>query len=201
MKALLYDMGGVLLGTDPEPVLDYWARAGGEPVEKLRRRWRITQAYRRFETGEIDFPALSAALGRQLGVAMSEDDWLTGWNLLLGGLIEGVLERAERVAALLPQCIYTNTNPAHEARWRELFGDRLAPFRHIYVSSTIGRRKPDPDSFRFVAADMGYACEDIVLLDDSADNVAGAREAGMRTVHVTTPAVAEAFLDRLLATA
>lgn len=199
MRALLYDMGGVLVRTDPEPVLDYWAEAGAEPVANLRRRWRITEAYRRFETGKIDFAAFSAALGRQLGIALSEDDWLTGWNRLLAGTFEGVLERAARIAGSLPQFIYTNTNPAHEARWRELYGHRLTPFRHIYVSSTIGRRKPDPDSFRFVAADMGYACEDIVLLDDSADNVAGAREAGMQTVHVTSPEVAEAFLDGVLA--
>ncbi|MXY54056.1 MAG: HAD-IA family hydrolase [Gammaproteobacteria bacterium] len=70
----------------------------------------------------------------------------------------------------------------------------LTAFRHIYVSSTIGLRKPNAKAYRHVADDMGFACREITFLDDNADNIAGAEAVGMQTVHVTHPAVAERFL-------
>ena len=105
-----------------------------------------------------------------------------------------MLAQVERIGNSLPQFIFTNTNPVHEAEWRKLYGHRLTTFRHIYVSSTIGLRKPNIEAFKHVAADMGFPCEEITFLDDNADNIAGAEAAGMQTVHVTHPTVAERFL-------
>ena len=194
MKALLYDMGGVLVRTDHEAVFRHWSSAAGEPIANLRRRWRAGDAYRAFEVGSIDFEDFTASLSRQLEITLSPDDWRSGWNQLLAGTFDDVLAQADRIGDSLPQCIFTNTNPVHEAHWRTLYGHRLTTFRHIYVSSTIGLRKPNADAYRHVATDMGFPCEEITFLDDNTENIAGAKAVGMQAVHVTHPTVAERFL-------
>ena len=194
MKALLYDMGGVLVRTDHEAVFRHWSSAAGEPIANLRRRWQASDAYRAFEVGSIDFEEFAASLSRQLQITLSLEDWRTGWNQLLAGTFDDVLAEARRIGGAIPQCIFTNTNPVHEACWRRLYGHRLTDFRHIYVSSTIGLRKPNQDAYRHVAADMGFPCEEITFLDDNADNITGAQAVGMQTVHVTHPEVAKRFL-------
>ena len=199
MKALLYDMGGVLVRTDHEAVFRHWSSVAGEPIANLRRRWQASDAYRAFEVGSIDFEEFAASLSRQLQITLSLEDWRAGWNQLLAGTFDDVLAEARRIGGAIPQCIFTNTNPVHEACWRRLYGDRLTGFRHIYVSSTIGLRKPNQDAYRHVAADMGFPCEEITFLDDNADNIAGAQAVGMQTVHVTHPEVAKRFLTSVQA--
>ena len=195
MKALLYDMGGVLVRTDHEAVFRHWSSASGEPIAHLRQRWRVSDAYRAFEVGSIDFEEFTASLSRQLGITLPVEEWRTGWNALLAGTFDNVLAQVERIGNSLPQCIFTNTNPVHEAEWRKLYGHRLTTFRHIYVSSTIALRKPNIQAFKHVAIDMGFPCEEITFLDDNVDNITGAQAAGMQSVHVTHPNVAEDFLQ------
>lgn len=190
-------MGGVLVRTDHEAVFRHWSNASGEPIASLRRRWHVSDAYRAFEVGDIDFEQFTTSLSRQLRITLPLEEWRTGWNQLLAGTFDNVLAQVERIGTTIPQYIFTNTNPIHEAHWRKLYGHRLTTFRHIYVSSTIGLRKPNIEAFHHVATDMGFPCQEITFLDDNADNIAGAEVAGMQTVHVTHPNVAERFLESL----
>ena len=43
----------------------------------------------------------------------------------------------------------------------------------------LGRRKPDPEAFRRLAARLACAPDEILYFDDDATYVAGAREAGL----------------------
>lgn len=68
----------------------------------------------------------------------------------------------------------------HRARylWETLgFRDR---FDAIHYSAAYGVGKPDPAFFTAVAAKLGSAPETLLLIDDSAANIEGARRAGWR---------------------
>ena len=75
---------------------------------------------------------------------------------------------------------HSNTNPTHEAVWRARYSEALAPFQEIYVSSTIGQRKPDVTAYHWVAESMGLAPAEILFLDDTPENVDGAVRAGLQ---------------------
>jgi len=66
-----------------------------------------------------------------------------------------------------------------------LAGDRAC------VSAEFGVRKPDPAVFRRCPARMGVAAEATLFVDDSPDNVAGARAAGLHGHDYVSPAVFE----------
>ena len=183
MKALLLDLGGVILDIDPQATLAYWATAAGEDVGRVAARWQIDDAYKALEVGAIDFAEYTAALSRRLAIELSADQWRTGWNALLCEPFPAVAETLPEVAKRVPLYCFSNTNAVHQAVWQPRLAELLASFKTVYASWQIGCRKPDVDAYLHVAADMGVAPADIVFLDDNRDNVAGALAAGLDARH------------------
>jgi HAD superfamily hydrolase (TIGR01509 family) len=198
MKAVLLDLGGVIIDIDPRRTLQAWADAAGADVAQVSSRWAIDATYEAHETNRIGFTELTAHLSKRLGISISQQAWLDGWNQLFLEEFAGVVARIEEAARRVPLFVYTNTNPEHQAEWETRYAKSLQPFRKIYVSSEIGLRKPYVESYRWVANDMGFAPEDIMFLDDNTANIKGAQEAGMQTLHVTGSDVTEALLDKVI---
>jgi glucose-1-phosphatase len=67
------------------------------------------------------------------------------------------------------------------------YADVLRHFRELYLSSSIGLRKPNAEAFDHVIAAIGVPAERIVFFDDLAENIEGARARGMTAVHVISP--------------
>lgn len=56
-------------------------------------------------------------------------------------------------------------------------------FRHLWTSKELGSAKPDPGFFLGIAARLGLAPADCVMVgNDYVKDIAGAKAAGMRTV-------------------
>jgi putative hydrolase of the HAD superfamily len=120
-----------------------------------------------------------------------------GWNAIFRGEIPGIRHLLSRVGRVLPLYAFTNTNAAHQAVWSMRFADLLAPFHRIYASHELGARKPDIAAFLAVAADMRVPPQRILFFDDVAENIVGARAAGMRAVQVTAVADIERAISDL----
>ena len=188
MKALLLDLGGVVIGVDPRGCFQHWSAAAGVDAAVIASRWRADDAYEAFEVGAIDFNAYIESLSRRLGITLPEDDWRQGWNALLQEPFESVVNALPEIAARIPLYCFSNTNVVHQSVWEQRHAEALAPFRKIYTSWELGCRKPTVEAYRRVAADIGVAPGDILFLDDNHDNVVGARAAGMPARRVADPA-------------
>ena len=194
MKALLLDLGGVVIDVDPQRCFEYWAGAAGVDIGDIARRWRADEAYEAFEIGAIGFEEYVVSLSAQLGISLDPDDWRAGWNALLGDPVAEVVAALPTLAARVPLYCFSNTNVVHQAAWERRHADALTPFRRIYVSWQLGMRKPSVSAYRRVADEIGIAPRDIVFLDDNAGNVEGARAAGLVARHVPNSAVTLAVL-------
>src|SRR3954452_10955838 len=105
--------------------------------------------------------------------------------------IEPLLARA---ADRLPLYAFSNTNRAHVAHFSQSYAGLLGHFRKLFLSSTIGLRKPDAEAYDHVVKEIGAPAGRIVFFDDSADNIEGALARGLLAVHVnSTRDVAEAL--------
>ena len=200
IDALLFDLGGVLIDINSEPVFAHWARCSGVPQDTLRARFHVDERYRQFERGECSTADYFAHLRQTLGVDLADADLLTGWNALLGPEKPGIGRVLQAAAARYPLYLFSNTNSAHQAVWSVASAPLLAPFTRLFVSSEIGHRKPDVDAFHYVAAAIGLPAEHILFFDDAAENVAGARSSGMAAVHVRDTRDIAAALAELAAT-
>jgi putative hydrolase of the HAD superfamily len=187
VEALVYDMGNVLVEIDFGRVIARWAHLAGVPAEALAPRFAHGAAYEAHERGEIDAAAYYASLRKDLGVDLDDAALEDGWNAVFGPPIAATVERVHRMAPVLPQYLFSNTNAVHHAYWSRIYGPSLAPFRAHFVSHRMGKRKPERASFEHVAREIGVPIERVLFLDDLPLNVEGARDAGMQAVVVRSP--------------
>ena len=181
---LLFDLGRVVLDIDFGRVMRIWAgHAGCEPGE-LAARFVVNDSFRHHETGHIDDAAFFRSLRQTLRIGISDAQFLEGWNAIFAGEMPDIAPLLSRAAARMPLYAFSNTNPPHVEHFSKAYADVLSHFREIYLSSSIGLRKPEPAAFRHVVNAIGVPAARIVFFDDSAENIAGARASGLVAVHV-----------------
>lgn len=192
--ALLFDLGRVVLDIDFNNALACWAGHAGCEPHQLVGRFVRDEIYQRHETGEIDDAEFFAALRVSLGVGLTDAQFLEGWNAIFAGEMPGIAPLLRRAAQRLPLYAFSNTNGAHIEHFSQAYADVLGHFRQIFLSSTIGLRKPDAAAYDHVVKAIGLPAHRIVFFDDLAENIDGARARGLTAVHVTSPDnVAEAL--------
>ena len=72
-------------------------------------------------------------------------------------------------------------------------------FDVVVESYAVAARKPEPAIYAAMAAALDVEHDEIVFLDDFAQNLAPAADLGWRTIHVTDVAAALTELDDLIA--
>jgi glucose-1-phosphatase len=192
--ALLFDLGRVVLDIDFDKTLACWAaHAGCEPA-RLVGHFTRGEIYQRHERGEIGDAEFFAALRTSLGVELTDDQFLEGWNAIFAGEMPGIAPLLARAAQRMPLYAFSNTNGAHVEHFSQAYTDVLGHFRELFLSSTIGLRKPDAAAYDHVVKAIGVPPKRIVFFDDLAENIEGARARGLTAVHVRSPDdVAEAL--------
>jgi len=184
--ALLFDLGRVVLDIDFNKTLECWAgHAGCEPAQLVGRFTR-DDIYQRHERGEISDAEFFAALRTSIGINLSDAQFLEGWNAIFTGEIPGIAPLLESAARRLPLYAFSNTNGAHVGHFSAAYADVLGHFRQIFLSSSIGLRKPDAAAYDHVVKAIGVPARRIVFFDDLPENIEGARARGLSAVHVTS---------------
>jgi glucose-1-phosphatase len=185
--ALLFDLGRVVLDVDFNRTLQCWASHAGCEPQDLVARFARDQLYQRHEKGEISDALFFAGLRTSLGIDLSDEQFLEGWNAIFAGGMPGIKPLLARAAEHLPLYAFSNTNRSHVEYFSGKYADVLGHFREIYLSSSIGLRKPDAQAYDHVVKAVGVSARRIVFFDDLAENVEGARKVGLTAVHVTSP--------------
>jgi HAD superfamily hydrolase (TIGR01549 family) len=192
--ALLFDLGRVVIDIDFVRTFQCWADYAGCEPASLRERFSRDELYRRHEKGEISDAAFFAGLRSSLGIDLTDAEFLEGWNAIFVGEMPGIRELLARATQSLPLYAFSNTNAPHVACFTRKYADVLRHFREVFVSSTIGLRKPDAQAYDHVVRAIGVPANRIVFFDDLAENIEGATARGLKAVRVASAGdVADAF--------
>lgn len=183
---LLFDLGRVVLDINFDHVMACWAAHAGCNPADLAARFVVDDSFRHHEIGRIDDAAFFASLRRSLGIGITDAQFLEGWNTIFTGEMPGIAPLLTRAAGRMPLYAFSNTNPAHVAHFSAAYADVLRHFREIFLSSTIGLRKPDAEAYDHVIRAIGVPASRILFFDDSAANIEGARARGLSAIHVTS---------------
>jgi glucose-1-phosphatase len=186
--ALLFDLGRVVIDIDFDQAFSRWAAHARCDQKLIGERFRHDAAYKRHERGEVDSQEYFANLRASLGIDISDAQLLDGWNSIHVGEMPGVYELLAKAAESFPLYAFTNSNREHELYWSKQFSGILTHFKEIYVSSTIGLRKPEAEAYDYVVRAIGVSADRIVFFDDILENIEGARARGLQAVHVKSSA-------------
>ncbi len=182
--ALLFDLGRVVIDIDFSKALSCWAAHAGCTSSDIAARFVRDEAYRRHEVGTISDAEYFASLRAALGIAISDEAFLEGWNAIFAGEMPGIAPLLARAGARMPLYAFSNTNRPHVAHFSTVYADILRHFRTVFLSSTIGLRKPDAAAYDHVIKAIGAPAGRIVFFDDLAENIEGARASGLKAVQV-----------------
>ena len=185
--ALLFDLGRVVLDIDFSKALTCWATHAGCTPADLAARFVREEPYRQHEIGKIDDAAYFESLRATLGIGITDAQFLEGWNAIFAGEMPGIAPLLERAAKRMPLYAFSNTNRPHVEHFSKAYADVLGHFREMFLSSTIGLRKPDAAAYDHVVKAIGVPASRILFFDDLAENIEGARACGLTVVHVTSP--------------
>ncbi len=113
--------------------------------------------------------------------------WGARYGEMISGEIEGSLPIVDELAAAgVPLGMLTNM-PADQQDACFAPFSRLHLFQTIVVSGPLQMKKPDPRIYAHTLAQMGFDAPDVLFVDDSSANIAGAAAFGLRTHLFTSP--------------
>jgi putative hydrolase of the HAD superfamily len=192
-RAVLWDFGGVLTESPFEAFRRY-ERRRGLPDDFIRSLNAVNpddNAWARFERGEIPLEEFDRAFGaesRAAGFAVPGAEVIA---LLYGEPRPAMVEALRRcgqhyVTACLTNNVKTGMGhglPATDARAAQV-QEILGLFDHVFESSLIGARKPEPRFYRMALEALKVQPREAVYLDDLGINLKPARAMGMTTIKV-----------------
>jgi len=186
-QALLFDLGGVLIEIDFARAFRAWQPISRLSLEGIAAAFKFDAPYERHERGEIGAPEYFDHLCSTLSLAKDHARVKEGWNSIYIGEIAETTAMLRFARKRLPCHAFTNTNATHQAAWSAQFPAVVNSLDRIFASHEIGHRKPEKRAFEHIANALGVPTGAMLFFDDLAENVAGARSAGLQAVHVRSP--------------
>lgn len=193
-RAVLFDLGGVLLDIDFNRALDAWTPHSRLPADQLRAAFRFDEPFHRHETGHLDDEGFFAHLRQVLALQCELHVVQEGFNRILIAEIDETVRMLEALRERVPCYAISNTNPSHIAHIERAFPQFLDRFTRVFTSHEIGHRKPQPAAFEHVLREIALPPPEVLLFDDLQPNVDAAAALGLQAVLVKGPADVRAAL-------
>lgn len=176
-RALLVDLGKVLVGFDHQVTCDRLAEASGVPAARLRPvLFGALEAD--FDRGLLSPSEFFRACEDRAGLPrLSDEVWTGAWRDIFRPLPEAI-EALGRVRREIRRVLVSNTNELHWAGVRRVF-DPSGLLDDLVLSYRIGATKPDPAFWDAAIAAAGCGAGDCLYADDRPELVAAAAARGI----------------------
>jgi len=197
IKAVIFDMGGVLLRTEDTSARDAIAKRFGVTRQELEAVVFSNESSIRSEQGKLSDVEHWQMVMRHFGQPVG--DHLPLYNEYFSG--DFIDQRLLRFAASLkPQYKLGLLSNAWESA-RPLLSERfdfLDIFDHSIFSYEVKIRKPDPAIYNAILEMMMVQPQEAIFIDDLLENVEGAKAVGMVALHFeSTDQVIQVIKQRL----
>jgi putative hydrolase of the HAD superfamily len=211
LRAVIFDLGGVVLGSPLHAIADYEREIGlpGNFVNRVVADTAPDGAWSRLERGEI-------AMGTFYD-DFEQDCRDAGWEISAREMFQRMSVAAQprpemlraiarlrenhlRVGALTNNWAHAEDEATEGGEVAADDGTRaLRENFDVFVESSVeGLRKPDPRIYELTCERLQIAPDEAAFLDDIGSNLKSARALGMTTIKVDTPAQALGELSAVL---
>ena len=197
MNAILFDLGKVLLDWNPRYFYSRFFDGNDAALERFLAEAVPGDWVLEMDAGKPSAVAIAERQRRLPRHAELIGRWSEGWPQMLRGAIHGsvaILAELRRRGLSLYALTNFSTETFPIARERCEF---LGWFEDIVVSGEHGLVKPDPLIYELAIRRCRLEPARTVFIDDTVQNLAPARELGMRALHFTGPARLRENLEEL----
>lgn len=187
MKAIIFDMGGVLVDLDMEACKHAFRNElGFEEIESI-----LDPCHQQGIIGEMEEGIVSADEFRDYVISrsrpgVSRSDVDKAFYEILAGIEPYKVDLLHRLAERYDIYMLSNNNPIASVRAAEMFehaGFSMDKhFKKCYMSYQMKMQKPSSEFYKAVIADIGLPSEEMLFIDDSKVNVDAAIAAGLPAV-------------------
>ena len=196
IKAVFFDLGGVILRTEYQAPRQHLAESFGMDYEDIEK---------------IVFGSPSAARA-SIGGITEEEHWLNVMKVLkqpaaeyerirdefFGGdmLDLKIIEFLRSIKPTHKTCLISNAwSGLRDYILREKFDDA---FHHLVISAEVGVAKPEAKIYQFALEQLAVSPNEAVFVDDVLENIEACENVGMRGIHFKDSESALRQLKRLL---
>lgn len=187
-KALLLDLGGVLIDIDYLATEKAFEKLGVDDFKNRYTQFAQNELFDRFECGQISPQHFINLLLPYTAQGTTPNEVVAAWNAMIGAFPVEKIALLDRLSQTLPLFMLSNTNELHwfpvEKAWKRVSQKDMASyFRTIFLSHQIGKRKPSPETFIWVCEQIGFEPKEVLFIDDSPQHIEGAKAAGLQTFY------------------
>jgi putative hydrolase of the HAD superfamily len=186
IECILFDMDNVLCR------YDRWARAArlaeisGKSAEEIYRVIWESGFEGLGDRGALSAPEYLTGFGSRIGYPLTLVQWLDARRASMAP-DHAMLELVRQLRGSVEIAILTN-NSELVADHIDLLCPELRPLfgQRIYASAKFNAAKPEIACYERCLAEMRMRPEAVLFVDDLAENIAGARKAGLHGHHFTS---------------
>jgi glucose-1-phosphatase len=183
IKLVLFDMDNVLCDYDRGTRVACLAEFAGTTSDAVHEAIWETGFELLGDSGALDASDYLRGFGERIGYPLSLDEWVEARRRSMKA-DRAMLEIAGHLRETVDIAVLTNNTTLVADHidtllpdLRPLFGPR------IYTSAQFKAAKPDPRCYHLCLSELQAVPQTVLFVDDLAENVAGAREAGLFAHH------------------
>ncbi len=195
IKAIMFDMGNVLLFFNAKVASRAFAETVGIPEEKVWEYFFISPLEKSYTKGKISTQEFFEQASEYFENKIDLPTFARLWNDIFTENID-MEPLVKKLKKNYPLYLISNTNELHYEFIRKKFGI-LKHFTKCFPSHEVGHRKPDPAMFEHVLKEIKLKPEETVFIDDMPEFVASAEKLGIHGVLFQTTSDLEKRLQKL----
>ena len=179
IDCVLFDMDGVLCDYDRDVRLEHLGKAMGTDRETARKVMYTSNIEWRADAGELAIDAYMAALSDGFGRTLTEAQWLEARQAATQ-VRPSMVQLGARLASRTKIAILSNNSFMMARHLRDVAGGLFPLFDgKAFVSAAFGAKKPEAACYTRCLAHLSLDARRTLFVDDSQENVDGARAAGV----------------------
>lgn len=193
IKNIIFDLGGVLLNLDYNKTSVEFQKLGVTNFDDLFTQFKANTLFEDLETGKISDEQFYTTISKYCKPGVTAAEIQFAWNAMLLDYREESLSYLTQLKKRYNIFLLSNTNSIHLAAIQSLFIRQMGEkpllddyFIKAYYSHIIQMRKPYVSTYEYVLKDSNMLAAETLFIEDSIQNVEGAKEAGIQT-HLLLP--------------
>jgi len=190
IKNIIFDLGGVIIDIHYQKTIEQFKKLGFIDFETIYTNIKQSHLFDLVETGKIPPHSFRMEL-RKYRNNLTDSQIDKAWNAMIGEMPYQNVNLLKLLRLKYRTFLLSNTNAIHIEYFLNYITQKFdynplpEMFEHTYYSHEIGYRKPDLNSYNYVIMDAGLNASETLFIDDLEANIIGAREAGLKTFHIT----------------